>query len=159
MNTLARGAVAGLAGTAAHSAVMAGGKATGLMHTPSPKQITANMLRKTGIDEHPSGPELTAAWTMNHVAYGVGTGILYELVRPMLPASPIVAGLLFGGAVWAGSYFKLMPELGLHPPADEDSKSRQLVMALAHAAYGIALAEADERLRGEQDDGNGWQDG
>jgi putative membrane protein len=157
MNTVARGAVAGLAGTAAHSAVMAGGKATGLMQTPPPKEITANLLEKSGIDETPSGPGFTAAWTSNHVAYGVGTGILYDLIRPMLPASPTVAGLLFGGAVWAASYFKLMPELGLHPSVEEDSKSRQLVMVLAHAAYGVALAEADDRLRGEQDGANGWR--
>lgn len=147
MNEVVRGALAGLAGTAAHSVVMAGGKSLGFMPVPAPVEVTENVMRKTGVDETPEGADFTAAWVSSHVAYGMGSGVLFGMIRPMLPSSPVAAGLLFGGAVWAVSYFGIMPKLGLYPSPDEDYEGRAVVMALAHAAFGIAAAEAYDGLR------------
>jgi hypothetical protein len=44
-----------------------------------------------------------------------------------------------------------MPALRLYPWPDEDSRSRRTVMIAAHAAFGLALAEADRRLAAPMD--------
>ena len=52
-----------------------------------------------------------------------------------------MAGLLFGGGVWALAYLGIMPALGLYPPVDQEHPMRQATLIAAHAAYGITTAE------------------
>ena len=73
--------------------------------------------------------------------------MLYAAIRPMLPRSDLVAGLLFGAAVWGVSYISLMPSLNLYPSAQDDSNQRQAVMIAAHAVFGSALATVEHQLR------------
>jgi hypothetical protein len=65
------------------------------------------------------------------------------LIRPALPRSEIIAGSLFGGGVWAVSYFGLLPTLKLFPSAEDDSPQRQAVMIAGHIVYGTSLAAGE----------------
>lgn len=144
----AGGSLAGLVGTAAMSLVIAAGRATRLFWTPPPKLITANVERRAGVRQKLPRPAFDASWIAAHLGYGMASGALYSLLRSLLPASPVAAGLLYGGAVWSVSYLGLMPSLGLYPWPEDDSRSRMAVMIAAHAVYGVTTAEAARQIVG-----------
>lgn len=147
MNRIVRGAIAGATATLPMTGVMYGGKAIGLLQTPPPRQITGNAARKANKPpEQTSEQAFNASWVAAHLGFGIGCGIAYALIRPLLPANTVTAGILFGGAVWAISYVEVMPRLGLYPNPSEDSNSRTAVMIAAHATYGLALAEMERAL-------------
>ncbi len=146
MNRYVRGAVSGAAATLVMTAAMQAGKQAFHFWTPAPKEITRNVVRRAGlsrIDPQPTGP---GSWMTAHELYGMACGVGYVLVRPFLPSSRLVAGLLFGGAVWAISYLGYLPALRLYPTPDNDNRSRLTVMVIAHGVFGTALAEAEHRL-------------
>ncbi len=128
--------------------VIAAGRATGLMRTPPPKQITANAEAAVGIDAR-RDEAFTARWMIAHLAYSVGCGALYGALPTResgVSQSAVPAGLAFGGAVWAVSYCVVMPALGIYPWPWHDDRSRAAVMVAAHGVYGAALAKASSRL-------------
>src|SRR5215208_4554353 len=149
MQTLARGALAGLAATVPMTVVIGAGRAAGLIGTPPPVQITENAAEQAGEDPNRQSPEFQAAWLAAHTGYGAACGVIYSAIRPVLPRSDLVAGLLFGGVVWGVSYIGLMPSLNLYPSAEDDSNQQQAVMIAAHAVFGTALAQIEQRLRDE----------
>ena len=153
METLARGALAGLAATVPMTVVIGAGRAAGLMGTPPPVEITENAAQQAGEDPDRQSPEFQAAWLAAHLGYGAACGVLFAAVRPVLPRPDLVAGLLFGGAVWGASYISLLPSLNLYPPAQVDSSQRQAVMIAAHAVFGTALASIDSYLRATEGQG------
>ena len=146
MQTLARGALAGLAATVPMTVVIGVGRAAGLLRTPPPVEITENVAEQVGEDPDRRSPAFQVGWLSAHVGYGAACGAVYSLMRPLLPRSDIAAGLLFGGAVWSVSYISLMPSLNLYPPAKDDSRWRQAVMIAAHAVFGTSLASIDSAL-------------
>jgi hypothetical protein len=129
------------------TAVIAAGRAAGLMGTPPPVEITENVAEQAGANPDRQSPAFQAGWLAAHAGYGAACGALYAALRPLLPRSDLVAGLLFGGAVWGISYISVMPALHLYPSAEADSNQRQAVMIAAHAVFGTALAEIDTHLR------------
>jgi uncharacterized membrane protein YagU involved in acid resistance len=147
MEILARGALAGLVATVPMTAVIGAGRAAGLMGTPPPAEITENIAEQAGQDPDRQSPEFQTAWLAAHVGYGAACGAIYSAIRPLLPRSDLIAGLLFGAAVWGVSYISLMPSLNLYPSTEDDSNQRQAVMIAAHAVYGTALASVEHRLR------------
>jgi putative membrane protein len=118
------------------------------MGTPPPVEITENVAQQAGEDPDRQSPEFQAAWLAAHVGYGAACGVIFAAIRPVLPRSDLVAGLLFGAAVWGVSYISLMPSLNLYPSAQDDSNQRQAVMIAAHAVFGTALASVDRYLGG-----------
>ena len=147
MQTLARGALAGLAATVPMTAVIGAGWAAGLISTPPPVEITENLAEQAGENPDRQSPGFQAGWLAAHVGYGTACGVIFSAIRPMLPRSDLVAGLLFGGGVWGVSYISLMPSLNLYPSARDDSIQRQAVMIAAHAVFGTALATIEHQLR------------
>jgi hypothetical protein len=146
MPTGARGAIAGLAATIPMTLVIAAGRASGLLHTPPPVEITENVAEHAGEDPDRHSPAFQAVWLAAHAGYGAACGIAYALARPLLPRSNALAGLLFGGAVWGVSYIGLLPALELYPQVDEDTPQRQAVMIAAHAVFGTSLAYLEGML-------------
>ena len=146
MDALLRGGLAGLAGTAAMSGLMAAGHAAGLLGTPPPEVITERVQEAAGVRDDLPEPAFTASWVAAHAAFGAAAGAGYAVVRPLLPASALAAGLLWGGAVWAVSYLGLMPALGLYPPPGRDAPGRVGVMVAAHGVYGVTVASAERAL-------------
>src|SRR5215208_1718261 len=147
MQTLARGALAGLAATVPMTVVIGAGRAAGLSRTPPPVEITENAAEQAGEEPDRQSPEFQASWLAAHAGYGAACGVIFSAIRPVLPRSDLAAGLLFGAAVWGVSYIKLMPSLNLYPSAEDDSNQRQAVMIAAHAIFGTALATVEDRLR------------
>jgi hypothetical protein len=143
---LLRGGAAGLTGTLAMTPVIGIG-AIGAWKPPSPAQITANVERKSGVDETPrDDPTFTLQWLTAHLSFGTGWGVAYALARPWLPASEVTAGLLWGGAIWLLNYGAILPMLGLYPSPADDRKGRMLAMIAAHAVYGVAVAKSARAL-------------
>jgi hypothetical protein len=144
---LLKHAASGLVATGAMTAFMAGAKVTGLLRNPPPKHITKRAEQKVGMSpRHQDKETFNATWLAAHVAYGMGSGVVYGLVRGALPGPPWSSGLIYGGALWAISYLGVMPALGLYPFPSDDSRSRVAVMIAAHGVYGEALATVSDRL-------------
>ena len=147
MRTLLRGAVAGGVATLPMTMVIGFGRAAGLLYTPPPVEITDNVAERAGIDPDQESASFQTGWLGAHLAYGAACGAIFAAARPVLPRSDVLAGLLFGGAVWCVSYLGILPALELFPSAKDDAPQRQQVMIAAHAVYGISTALLARELR------------
>ena len=134
------GMLAGTLATLPMTAVIAAGRATRLLITPPPVQITARAQRKTGVGDDVTGPAFQARWLGAHFGFGGLLGALYALARPALPGNTLLAGLLYGLIAWAANYLGAMPALGLYPWPKDDSRGRTAVMVAAHFVFGLATA-------------------
>jgi hypothetical protein len=81
-----------------------------------------------------------------HWSYGTAWGAVYAVARESIEARARQLGPLFGVSVWAASYAQLVPMEIYEPPW------RYPVSSLAddlgfHLTYGVAVAEAYDRLR------------
>ena len=106
MQDVIRGALAGLAGTVAMSAAMAGAKGARMMggETP-PRQVIRNIEESLGVREELSQPVFEASWVLGHVAYGAAAGVAYEAVRRVMRLrEPVPAGPAYGVLLWAFGY-------------------------------------------------------
>ncbi|MBN6052411.1 hypothetical protein JYK22_10755 [Nonomuraea sp. RK-328] len=136
------GAIGGALATAAMSTVMVAGQRAGLMGDQPPKRIVRAIL-----PGHPRKPKPGEGvlGTVAHFAFGMGSGALFgALTRGHRARVPL--GVLYGLAIWYGSYAGWVPKLGNMPPAHRDQPGRQAVMAAGHVVYGVALANAVNRL-------------
>ncbi|MBA2276232.1 MAG: DUF1440 domain-containing protein [Chloroflexia bacterium] len=146
LDHLTRGALAGIVATGFMTPVIAVGRALNLLWTPPPAQITENLAKRAGVNPDEDHVAFQLVWLAAHGGYGVVCGATYVAMRPILPRATVVAGLLYGGGVWTASYIALMPALNLYPSPEEDSRSRLAVMVVAHAVFGVSLAEVERRL-------------
>ena len=139
LGSLLRGALAGLAATAAMSAVMVGRKKHGKLGRMPQEKIVRGLLDRAGL-ERPSRPVLDALALGSHLAYGAGTGGLYSAVHRRL-GSPVgvVDGMVYGLLVWAASYAGWIPALGIMRPPHRDRQHRPTTMILSHLVYGGVL--------------------
>jgi hypothetical protein len=131
---LSGGAVA----TVAMSAVMVTGDRLGLMSEQPPTVVTRSALRDAGVERSAAAASLIAP--IAHVGFGAFGGLLYALLRRLVPRAPGgVLGVAFGLAVWAVSYWGWIPALGILPPPESDERGRPAVMVAAHVVYGLVL--------------------
>ena len=169
---LARGGLAGLVATLPMTLVILAARSLGLFRTPPPAENTRNAVAAVGdaasasaatsgatsgatggitrgaASGAGSGATGRLTWLATHAGVGAAFGVGYTVARPLLPSSRLAAGLVYGGAAWALAYLGVVPALGLYPWPDEDRPARRTVMVVAHAVFGVALAEADHRLAG-----------
>lgn len=150
MNRYARGAVSGAVATLVMTATIETGKRLFRFWTPPPKEITKNVMSQLGMSRTQSRSTASVTWLAAHEAYGMACGMGYVHVRPFMPPSPRAAGLIFGGAVWGVSYLGYLPALDLYPFPEDDRRSRLTVMVIAHAVFGIVLADMEHRLAQHQ---------
>jgi putative membrane protein len=116
----------------------------GMFNQPPPIAISEEVARRTPLLPAADTPGFSVVWVLAHFAYGAAGGTAYCLVRRQLPASWFVSGLIFGGAVWTGSYAGYLPALDLYPAPPDDRHTRQATMIVAHAIYGLAVAAGVE---------------
>ena len=138
-----QGALAGLIATLPMTAVML------LLHRalPSyqrypvePYRITTRLARRLHVSHLlDDKPEQVAATTVAHVGYGAAAGALFPALFNRLPLPASLTGMLYGLAVWAGSYLGLVPALGLLSPATKHPRRRNLLMIAAHLVWGAVL--------------------
>ena len=135
-----RGAAAGAAATFPMTLVMAAlhGRLPARQRTPlPPRLITEDLTERAGFS--PREVRRPLVW-LGHFGYGALCG---ALASPLLGRAPGPgAGVLFGAAVWAASYFGLVPALGLRPSGPRETPERNGLMLIAHLAFGAALAAA-----------------
>ncbi|MEU6717395.1 DUF6789 family protein [Nonomuraea sp. NPDC046802] len=143
MHELVRAAVSGALATAAMSSVMALGEWAGLMSEQPPKHIVRAAM--PGAKHRPKRGE-GALGTLAHFGFGIGCGtLLHVLARGRHVRQPVAVG--YALSIWIASYEGWVPRMGVLPPISRDQPGRPIVMAAAHAIYGITLAYALNRLR------------
>ena len=152
MNRILLGALAGLAAPGPMTVAMK------LMHEQlpreeqyplPPRQVAEGLAEKAGVNEHLDEEERETATWGSHFAYGAACGALYGAVAGENgDGRPVLAGVGFGLAVWAGSYLGWLPAAGLLSPATEHPARRNALMIAAHVVWGAGVGVAVERLSG-----------
>jgi hypothetical protein len=150
------GAIAGAIATGPMTAVIVAGRKARMLWTPPPKQITANVASRAGVKPDLEDEEFQAAWLAAHFGYGAACGAVYSIIRPMLPGSVTIKGLVFGELVWGVSYLGYIPALRLYPWPKDDSRTRMAVMIAAHAVFGIMTAQIEHTLVELDNPGDGF---
>lgn len=144
----AKGAVAGLAGTVALTAVMRFGPRAlaGLGLLPEPagprEEPTAKLAGKVagGVLERPIAADTRqTAGQAIHWAYGVSWGALYGIVQSSLRLPHLLHGALLGGLV-AGVASTLVPAMRLTPPPTEQPPAMSALQVGRHLVYGWVTA-------------------
>lgn len=123
------------------------GEKLGWLRTPPPTQITTAIANRLGTDAGPAEPRFDVGTLIAHAGFGTVAGALYGGARSRLPNSPLAAGTMYGGFVWATAYGGYLPAFRLYPSLDDDRRSRSLVMIVAHIVYGVTLVATEQRLR------------
>lgn len=150
-NGIAKGALAGLAGTAAMTVMM---RAVAPRVVPKqmrpaefiPKSVVEAGEKQVGRPNALLGHEMQAAYAA-HFGYGAGLGMLYGLARERLPQLPApVMGALFGAGIWAVNFEKTLPALGIQPKASEQPMKKRPMPLMAHVIFGTAAAMAYHKL-------------
>lgn len=152
LGALARGVIAGVAGTALMtawqelSAKLMPSDASGgdppadpWEEAPAPAKVAR---RLAGVFEADIPAEqIDTATNVMHWAYGTGWGAVYGLIAGSHDGRAGRDGLAFGTAVWAASYLELVP-MGLYePPWTYPPKQLALEWSF-HAVYGLGAGLA-----------------
>lgn len=135
LGPLARGLVAGAIGTAvmtarqkiidrvgSHEESNSDQQSDPWENAPAPAQVAKRILEGVFRKKVPAD-RIELLTNLMHWLYGTGWGVVYGLVEETVDARPLVAGPVFGGAVWAGS----ANDLGYH-------LSYGLAVAVGHRA-------------------------
>jgi hypothetical protein len=141
-DTIGRGVLAGLAGTAAMTAAqMVDQKLTGREPSDAPLEAMEKVI---GIEPRDQEGEERLS-NLTHWAYGTGWGIPRAALGTLgLPGS--LASLAHFALVW-GSALAMLPALRIAPPATEWDRKELMKDAALHLVYATAAGLAYELLR------------
>ncbi|MFL5954113.1 MAG: hypothetical protein ACJ76I_08410 [Gaiellaceae bacterium] len=153
LRSIARGLVAGAAGTAGTAAMTAyqlavakvRGKplATPVPHrwadAPAPAQVAKKLADAVGQGRRLTREDVPLVTNLMHWLYGIGWGAVYGVVAR--GDSPLAEGAVFGTAVWASSYAELVP-LGIYRPPWKYPPEEVALDLSYHLVYGVAVAGA-----------------
>lgn len=103
-----------------------------------PRKITMNTAEAIGVREHLSPDTKTLATYIAHFGYGTTVGAVSSAVLKRTK-HPVVVGMGFGFAVWAGSYLGWLPVAKLYPPPEQETKERHALMIASHLVWGGVL--------------------
>jgi uncharacterized membrane protein YagU involved in acid resistance len=104
-----------------------------------PSEIVSEVEEKAGVEEEVDESEHKALTYISHFSYGAATGAIYAPLAKRYRFSPAAGGVVYGLAVWAGSYLGLMPALNILRPATEHPARRNALMITAHVIWGLSL--------------------
>lgn len=144
MKQIGMGLLAGVAGTAALTAVAAlekralpwGQKYNALF----PHKMVKKAENFFGIQGRLSGNAGSAAIQGSNFAYGTVMGALYGGLAPKLTVSPWISGPLFGLALWAIGLSGSVPGIGGERPPWKKAPMQAAIPILSHLVYGLAAA-------------------
>jgi hypothetical protein len=150
--SIGRGVVAGLAGTAAMTALqLAVRKARGQRldtpvprtwaDAPAPAQLAKKAAEAVGKGRKVTKKDVPLLTNVMHWGYGISWGAAYGALAHAARPDPRVAGPLLGLGVWAASYGELVP-LGIYEPPWRYPVSELALDLGYHLAYGTAVAGA-----------------
>ncbi|MFN2562694.1 MAG: hypothetical protein ABR571_15540 [Jatrophihabitans sp.] len=143
---LARGALAGAAGTTAlNAATYADMSWRARSASTMPQQAVTVLAERAGHPVPGQGEvrenRLAGLGSLSGIATGVGIGAVAGVLAPMLRRVPfLLAALAFGGGAMAATDLSML-KLGLTDPA-QWSPTDWLSDAVPHLAYGVVSAAA-----------------
>jgi hypothetical protein len=145
-DTMGKGILAGLAGTAAMTAAqMVDQRLTGGERSDAPVEAMEKVLRVEPKDEQ--GEQRLS--NITHWAYGTGWGVPRAALGAVGMPAPVATVLHFG-LLWGGALV-MLPALRLAPPASEWERNELTKDAMFHllyvAAAGLAYQLLDRRDR------------
>jgi uncharacterized membrane protein YagU involved in acid resistance len=104
-----------------------------------PRVITEQVVRTANMGWVLSEPEVKGLTLVAHYGYGASMGVVYAMTQQVLPEDPLVKGMVFGVAVWAGSYLGCRPILRPLRSALRQPPERHALMIAAHLVWGGVL--------------------
>ena len=115
-------------------------------HLP-PEILTREFSQRAHLTWHWGKRRLLGATLLSHFGYGATMGALYSPLeeKALIPAP--WQGILFGLAVWAGSYIVMLPLTGFSPTAHREPLRRNLMMIAAHVIWGSTMGVITAALR------------
>lgn len=113
-----------------------------------PREITEGMVMQAGVHHGLDEREMQELTLAAHFGYGAGCGALFGLMAPRHPAAAVASGIVFGLAIWAGSYVGWLPALGVRHHAKHDPPARTGLMIAAHLVWGAATGSVLSVQRG-----------
>jgi hypothetical protein len=140
-DTIGKGILAGLAGTAAMTAAqMVDQKLTGRQASDAPAEAVEKVVRVEPKDEE--GAQRLS--NLTHWAYGTGWGVPRAALGALGMPGP-VATMLHFGVLW-GAALVMLPALRVAPPPTEWEKDELAKDALLHLVYAAAAGLAYQFL-------------
>jgi hypothetical protein len=118
------------------SAVMLAAQKAGAVGTLAPEGIVRAAVPP--LDGAPD-PAVNAASTAAHFGYGIGHGVVFDLLAPYLPGPRRLRGPLFAVALMAGSYGGWLPAARLFTPLHRQEPGRRATLLAGHLVYGAVL--------------------
>ena len=104
-----------------------------------PREIVEAIAVKAGVSRAMSERDMQNAAMLAHVGYAAATGSIFGPLVPARPARAIGAGMLFGLAVWTGSYLGWLPATGVRHSPRYDQPARTGLMISGHLVWGAAM--------------------
>lgn len=98
-----------------------------------PTQITGRLM----------GAQDATAALVAHFGFGAIGGALYAA---MTGSRALIPGMVYGGAVWGGSYLGWIPATSLLRPAHDHPKARNALMLAVHGVWGAGMVLALREL-------------
>jgi uncharacterized membrane protein YagU involved in acid resistance len=112
-----------------------------------PRRVTMEAAQDVGLADKLAEPERLGLTMLSHFAYGGAVGAIYgALPTQIAQMSPASRGMMYGLAVWTGSYLGWLPLAGWHPPATQEPALRNALMIAAHLVFGSALGIMTDKL-------------
>ncbi len=148
LEVTAKGAVAGLVGTAALTLAMSQApKLMKMMGQAPPRQgggkkppeKLAEKVAEGVFDQSLSDETQQIAGQAVHWGYGAAWGAFYGIAQSSLRLPHFLHGTIFGGLV-AAVASTLMPSMGLTPPPTEQPAQRNAMQLVLHLLYGWVTA-------------------
>jgi hypothetical protein len=142
MNREMAGTIAGFVATAPMTAAMMAlhsALPSKDQHPLPPRHIVENAAATTGVDLGPDEETHESVTLAAHFAYGATVGALYGPVAGATGLPRVAEGMLFGVAVWGGSYLGVLPGAGLYRSATDEAPARNALMIAAHLIWGASL--------------------
>lgn len=133
MHPLAKGLVAGFVATVVLSAAMVAKQMMGFMPDLDVATMLTSML---GL------PDVALGWVMHFMIGTVAWGILFSVVGPRLPGSPVMRGVLFGIAAWLMMMIAVMPMAGAGLFGLQLGVMAPLATLMLHVLFGATLGAA-----------------
>jgi hypothetical protein len=140
----ARGRIlAGMLGGAGATLVLSGlrgaWKRAGLVFDTAPTQVVDRVEEVFAAEGFSPGTRRVLA-AIAHVAYGVGTGAAFGLLRRESggKSEEAAVGSSLGVLAWGAGWSSWLPLAGVHSPPWEQQTPKVLLPVIDHAVYGAA---------------------
>jgi uncharacterized membrane protein YagU involved in acid resistance len=104
-----------------------------------PREVTEGLYEQFGAEDVVGEQQLQRSTLLLHYAFGGGAGAIFPFVAPQRLSAAVGAGVLYGLAVWSGSYLGWLPAMGVRHHARHDSAARTGLMVASHVVWGAAL--------------------